>query len=156
MIAATLRQVLTATGYLPDGQPASGLRFGQVAQPLRPNRNFSPDALWCSPSSLTIYFKFEPITPADEVVSEWRREVWNEGFAPLLWVVSPKRIALYNGFGTPVEKNDAEKHLIRSFENIESSLAQLDALAGRLSIETGLFWEQVKKVDRKTSVDQKL
>ena len=156
MSAATLRQVLAATGYLPDGQPAPGLRFGQDAQPLRPNRNFSPDALWRSPSSLTIYFKFEPITPADEVVSEWRREVWNEGFAPLLWVVSPKRIALYNGFGTPVEKNDAEKHLIRSFENIESSLAQLDALAGRLSIETGLFWEQAKKVDRKTSVDQKL
>ena len=156
MSAATLQQVLAATGYLPDGHPAPGLRFGQVAQPLRPNRKFSPDALWRSPSALTVYFKFEPITPADEVVSEWRREVWNEGFAPLLWVVSPKRIALYNGFGTPVEKNDAEKHLIRSFENIESSLAQLDALAGRLSIETGLFWEQVKKVDRKTSVDQKL
>ncbi len=156
MSAATLQQVLAATGYLPDGQPAAGLHLGQDAQSLRRRRDFSPDALWRSPSSLTVYFKFEQTTPTDELVSKWRREVWNEGFAPLLWVVSPERIDLYNGFGTPVKEGDAQKHLIRSFKNIEASLGELDALAGRLSIETGLFWDRVTTVDRKTSVDQKL
>ena len=156
MSAATLQQVLAATGYLPDGQPAAGLHLGQDAQSLRRGRNFSPDALWRSPSSLTVYFKFEHTTPTDELVSKWRREVWNEGFAPLLWVVSPERIDLYNGFGAPVKEGDAQKHLIRSFRNIEASLSELDTLAGRLSIETGLFWERVTTVDRKTSVDQKL
>lgn len=156
MSAATLQQVLAATGYLPDGQPAAGLRLGQDARNLRHRRSFFPDALWRSPSSLTVYFKFEQTTPADERVSQWRREIWNEGFAPLLWVVSPERIDLYNGFGAPVKEGDAQKHLLHSFKNIETSLSELDALAGRLSIETGQFWAQATAVDRKTSVDQRL
>ena len=156
MSAATLQQVLAATGYLPDGKPAAGLHLGQDARSLRRGRDFSPDALWRSPSSLTVYFKFEQTTPVDERVSQWRREIWNEGFAPLLWVVSPERIDLYNGFGAPVKEGDAQKHLIRSFKNIETSLSELDALAGRLSIETGQFWAQATAVDRKSSVDQRL
>lgn len=156
MSAATLQQVLAATGYFPDGQPAPGLHLDQEVRELRRGRNFSPDALWRSPSALTVYFKFEPTTPSDEQVSQWRREVWNEGFCPLLWVVSPERINLYNGFGTPLKEGDAQKHRIATFQNIDASLSKLDALAGRLSIETGQFWEQAKTVDRKTSVDQKL
>lgn len=156
MSAANLEHVLSATGYLPDGQPAVGLRLGAEAQAARRRRTFTPDAMWRSTSSLTVYFKFEQHTPSDDVVSQWRREVWNEGFAPLLWVISPQRIDLYNGFGAPVKEGDAQKHLIRRFENIEASLSELDELAGRLAIETGQFWTQVPTVDRKTSVDQKL
>lgn len=156
MSIATLQQVLAATGYLPDGLPAPGLHLGQDAQGLRRRRNFSPDALWRSPSSLTVYFKFAQTVPGDELVSKWRREVWNEGFAPLLWVVSPERIDLYNGFGMPVKDGDAQRHLIRSFRNVAASLSELDALAGRLSIETGHVWNQVTEIDSKTSVDQKL
>ncbi len=156
MTAATLEQVLAATGFLPDGQPAAGLRLGNDAQASRRGRTFTPDALWRSASALTVYFKFEETSPADDVVSQWRREVWNEGFAPLLWVISPQRIDLYNGFGTPVKDGDAQKHLIGRFETIEASLHRLDELAGRLAIETGQFWAQVPTVDRKTSVDQKL
>ncbi|GAB4360724.1 MAG: N-6 DNA methylase [Gammaproteobacteria bacterium] len=156
MNTATLEQVLAATGYLPDGHPAPGLRLGAEAQSSRHGRVFVPDALWRSTSSLTVYFKFEQSAPADDLVSQWRREVWNEGFAPLLWVISPQRIDLYNGFGTPVKEGDAQRHLIRRFENIEASLHELDELAGRLAIETGQFWVQVPAIDRKTSVDQKL
>lgn len=156
MSSASLQQVLEATGYFPDGKAATGLHLGQDARNLRRGRDFVPDALWRSPSALTVYFKFEEVQPAEELVSKWRREVWNEGFAPLLWVVSPERIDLYNGFGTPLEKGDAQKHLLRTFENIDGSLTELDALAGRLSIETGQFWAQATVVDRKTSVDQKL
>ena len=156
MSASTLRQVLAATGYLPDGQPVTGLQLGQNLQHLRRGRDFSPDAIWRNPSSLTVYFKFEQTTPADELVGQWRREVWNEGFAPLLWVVSPERIDLYNGFGAPIKEGDAQKHRIYSFKNIEASLVELDALAGRLAIETGQFWAQATAIDRKTSVDQRL
>ncbi|HAF43542.1 MAG TPA: SAM-dependent methyltransferase [Gallionellaceae bacterium] len=155
MNTPTLQQVLAATGYFPDGQPAVGLQLGPDAQRSH-GRNFSPDALWRSPSAFTIYFKFAQKTPTDEQVSEWRREIWNEGFAPLLWIVSPQSIDLYNGFGTPINEGDAKKHLIRTFKNVEASLGELDALAGRLSMETGRFWEQVTAIDRKTSVDQKL
>jgi N-6 DNA Methylase len=156
MSTVSFEQVLTATGYFTDGQPAPGLHLGEDAQSLRRGRGFSPDALWRSPSALTVYFKFELTTPTDQLVSEWRREIWNEGFAPLLWVISPARIDLYNGFGTPTKEDDAQRHLIRTFENIDSSLRELDALAGRLSIETGQFWLKATTVDRKTSVSQKL
>lgn len=156
MNTATLEQVLAATGYFPDKQPAAGLYLGQNAHGQRRGRDFTPDALWRSPSALTVYFKFEQTPPADELVSQWRREIWNEGFAPLLWVISPERIDLYNGFGAPVKEGDAQKHLIRRFQNVDASLQQLDALAGRLAFETGQFWAQTPTVDRKTSVDQKL
>ena len=156
MSATTLEQVLAATGFLPDGQPAPGLLLGTDAQVSRRGRAFTPDALWRSTSSLTVYFKFEQNAPAESVIGQWRREVWNEGFAPLLWVISPQCVELYNGFGTPFEKGDAQKHLIGRFETIEASLNQLDELAGRLAIETGQFWAQVPAVDRRTSVDQKL
>lgn len=59
---------------------------------------------------------------------DWHREIWNEGFAPLLWVVSPTRIDLYNGFGTPSQGDNARENLIRSFENVEASLREADAL----------------------------
>lgn len=152
----SLRRVLTATGYFPDGQPATGLQFGSGIERPRRGRLFVPDALWRSRSALTVYFKFETEFPDELVVSRWRREIWNEGFAPLLWVISPERIDLYNGFGTPASEKDAQKHLIRTFKNIDAALHELDALAGRLSMVTGQFWEQVTTVDRKTSVDQKL
>jgi len=156
MSAVTLDHVLAATGYFPDGKPAAGLRLGSDATACRRGRIFMPDALWKSASSLTIYFKYEQSPPSDKVVSQWRREIWNEGFAPLLWVISPQRIDLYNGFGTPVKDNDAQQHLIGRFETIEASLRELDELAGRLAFETDQFWVKVPNVDRKTSVDQKL
>lgn len=156
MSGATLKQVLEATGYYPDGQPAPGLCLGEKARAQRRGKDFAPDASWRSASSLIIYFKFEDKPPQDEVVSQWRREIWNEGFAPLLWIISPERIDLYNGFGLPQREGDAQKHLIQTFKNVEASLAELDALAGRLALETGQFWAQATKVDRKNSVDQKL
>jgi hypothetical protein len=156
MSSASLAQVLEATGYFPDGQPAPGLRLGEDAQNSRHGRDFSPDALWRSPSSLTVYFKFEIAQPSEDLVSKWRREIWNEGFAPLLWVISPERIDLYNGFGAPLQDGDARENLIRTFANVEASLNEVDLLAGRLSLETGQFWQNITTIDRKTSVDHKL
>lgn len=151
-MSALLRDVLAATGYLPDGAPAEGLTFA----PGNRRGAFQPDASWISPSSLTVYFKQQSTPPSESEIAQWRREIWNEGFAPLLWVVSPERIDLFNGFGKPLRDGDAATHLLRSFQNIEASLAALDAFAGRLAIETGQFWVQAPQVDRKTSVDQQL
>ena len=156
MSATTLEEVLAGTGYFPDGEPVAALQLGADARNFRRGRVFMPDALWRSPCSLTVYFKFEQSPPSDDLVSQWRREVWNEGFAPLLWVISPERVDLYNGFSAPVEEGDAQRHLIRSFENIDASLCALDAFAGRLAIETGQFWAQAPTINRKSSVDQKL
>ena len=154
-----IRQALAATGYMPGGEPARGLLLEDEARSARRHGAvFAPDALWSSESALRVYFKAEPEPPANEDVSRWRQEIWNEGFAPLLWVVSPQRVDLYNGFGAPTRASDAEDHRLGTFENIESQLRELDALAGRLAMETGRFWahESAAAVNRKTAVDRKL
>jgi len=152
----SLADLLHATGYYPDGAPAPGLLFGEAASLHRRGHDFKPDAMWRSSSSLSVYFKFEEKVPPTEVVATWRREIWNEGFAPLLWVICPERIDLYNGFGAPILEHDAEENRIRTFAVVESSLREADALAGRLSIETGQLWQNFATIDRKTSVDHRL
>ena len=122
----------------------------------RRTRQFTPDALWRSDSAVTVHFKYEPDVPADDRVAAWRREIWNQGFAPLLWVVSPERIDLYNGFGRPRASGDAAAHRLRTFRTVEHALDELDAFAGRLAMETGRFWRQADAVDRRTSVDRQL
>ena len=151
--------VLEATGYLTHGEPAHGVHLGEDARGKYRTRDFRPDALWTSESSLTVYFKFvKPEVPSDDQVAGWRREIWNQGFAPLLWVISPEKIEIYNGFGLPQKTGDTDAHRLSTFKRIESELDKLDAFAGRLSMETGRFWEEpiAHRVDRKTCVDQRL
>ena len=156
MSAEPLSRVLEATGYLTGDDPAPGVRLGADAQNGRRGRQFAPDALWRGPTATTVYFKYADVRPDDLTLSAWHREVWNEGFAPLLWIVSPESIALYNGFSRPLSDHDAQRHLLRTFGVIEQQLIELDNLAGRLAMETGQFWLRSEKVNRKTSVDEQL
>lgn len=132
-----LQRILEATGYLTDGEPAPGVRVGPDAQGLRRGRQFTPDALWRGPTATTVYFKYTSARPDNVTLSSWHREVWNEGFAPLLWIVSPQAIELYNGFSRPTSDHDVQQHLLRTFEAVETQLIELDHLAGRLAMETG-------------------
>jgi hypothetical protein len=150
MTAPILRKVLEATGYVADGIPAQGVLIDDDARRGRRGRFFEPDALWRGQSSLTVYFKSAEAEPSDELVASWRQEVWNEGFAPLLWVVSPDRVDLYNGFGRPLPSADAARNRLATFEAIESSLEQLDALAGRPP------WKRVSSGSRPRASIEKL
>ena len=156
MTAEALHDVLEATGYLANGQPAHGVLLGEDARGRHRTRDFSPDALWRGDSALTVYFKHEQEPPSDKQVSMWRREIWNQGFAPLLWVISPTKIDLYNGLGRPQETGDANTYRLRTFKRIEEELEKLDAFAGRLVMETGQFWQKTPAVNRTTSVDRQL
>ena len=157
METQVLNEVLEATGYTANGEPAPGVYLNEKAHArCRRGREFLPDALWRSDSALTVYFKSEPEVPSEEKIARWRREIWNQGFSPLLWVVSPRRIDLYNGFAQPLKTGDASTHRLRTFQKIENELDDLDAYAGRLAMETGRFWQQADNVDRSASVDRKL
>ena len=151
-----LISALEATGYLAAGQPAHGVALGQNAFQGCRWRSFAPDAMWQSESSLRVYFKSVPSVPSQEDIGNWRREVWNEGRAPLMWIVSPQRIDLYNGFSRPLGDGDAARSKIGTFRLIADDLARLDALAGRISMETGQFWRKTAGVNKKGSVDVQL
>lgn len=156
MTVSVLYEVLEATGYFIDGEPAHGVSLSENVGEQSRFRNFSPDARWQSVSALTVYFKYESEDPPEEQVATWQREIWNHGFAPLLWVISPERIAIYNGFSRPREAENAAAHRLKSFRRIETELDRLDALAGRLAMETGEFWRQAPDVDRRKCVDRQL
>ena len=162
MIAEPLRRALEATGYLVNGEPAApsvilGVGGGSGADTRsRGSPSFQPEVQWRSSTSLSVYFKYVPETPRAEDVGRWQKEVWNRGFAPLLWIVSPDRIDLYNGFGLPQTANDVEKNRLDTFHHIEAHLQRLDALAGRLAMETGQFWRREPRVNREHSVDRRL
>ena len=156
MTEPILFEVLEATGYVADGEPAHGVCLSAPAGEQSRFRDFSPDALWRSESALTVYFKYEREDPSQERIAVWQREIWNYGFAPLLWVISPESIAIYNGFSRPREAGNAAAHLLDSFGRIEGELDRLDALAGRLAMETGEFWRQAPAVHRRTCVDRQL
>ena len=158
MASLALSEVLEATGFLSEGEPAAGVLLGRKAAAKFRGRHLHPDAVWTAPSRLTIYFKDVPRAPDPEEVAQWRKDAWNHGFAPLLWVVSPNRIDLYNGFARPSSVGDADATRLATFKGIESELAKLDAIAGRLAMETGAFWESplAAAVDRRDRVDQQL
>ena len=159
MIAEPLAHVLEAAGYLADGAPAAPSvqlleREGHDQVP-----SFQPDAWWRSnpdaddhgTGSLTVYFKYVQ-EPNKARIAEWQREVWNRGFSPLLWLVCPDRVELYNGFGIPQGPEGAAANLLETFDRVDAELAKLDTIAGRLAMETGQFWEQAPRVTRATSV----
>lgn len=157
MIAEPLQRVLEATGYLHLGQQcAPGVRMGEAAQEHRRGRRFRPDACWEGQSELRVYFKYIEDDISDETIATWRLEIWNEARSPLFWTVSPRRTVLYNAFGKPQQEDDAEANRLKTFENTASDLKKLDSFAGQLAMETGQFWQNEPRVNRKTGVDQQL
>lgn len=172
MIPEPLNRALEATGYLVDGDVAApsvtllGESYGRPPSDTAPQAwlpSFKPDALWRSdpeiyawgPSStdLTVYFKFVE-EPAQAPLAKWQQEIWNRGFSPLLWVICPDRIDLYNGFGPP-QRTDADQNRLDRFPFADAELARLDNLAGRLAMETGRFWQR-STVSRQTGVGKSL
>lgn len=165
MIAEPLGHVLEATGYLANGASAapSVALAGTGAHARLPS--FGPDAWWRSngdagrlgggTGGLTVYFKYVD-DPKNVPVSEWQLEIWNQGFSPLLWLVSPERIEIYNGFGTPRGPDEANANRLHTFRCVDAELVRLDTLAGRLAMETGQFWRTESRVSRETSVDKRL
>ena len=158
MTTQPLHKVLEATGYLDARGPVPGVSLEQDARRARTSSNFEPDATWCGRSSLKVYFKCQSSPPSEDDVAEWRQEIWNEGTVPLLWVISPDKIDIYNGFARPRGPGDAKSHRIRTFKHTKHDLKELDRAAGRLAMETDRFWQHsmARTVNRRTSVDRLL
>ena len=169
MIAEPLSRVLESTGYLVAGKPAApSVSLVNGGGPRR-LRSLRPDAMWRSTATgrmngadgavdLSTFFKYAgTATDAMGAVAGWQQDVWNHGFAALLWVVWADRVEIYNGFGRPRPTGEEGANLLGTFDLGDSDLAALDSFAGRLTMETGEFWvRQGHRVDRKTGVDAQL
>ena len=156
-LAEPLRRVLRATGYFgPNDEPAASTVTICNGDERR-RGTLKPDVSWCH-NNLKAHFKFQE-NPAPEVVGGWQQEVWNEGSVPLLWLVEPRQTTLYNGFATP-QGTVAKPLDTFAYEAPTGTpglgLPDLSARAGRLSMETGRFWQEEKRVNRRHAVDTRL
>ena len=80
----------------------------------------APDAIYEIGGIPQIYFKGLN-EPSSEQFAQIHRFAWNRGDAPLLWVITPSHVRVYNAYSRPTDGDD-EKHLIDLLEDINQHL----------------------------------
>jgi hypothetical protein len=163
-------RVLQSTGYLgPEGQPAPGLlttdtpEAARLRAVLRDTRvGLKADAVFSAQNMPTSIFKDAgDVAPSEDEIGRWHEAAWNIGVAPLLWIITPTEVRLYDCYASPWRGTDlggAAQPLDRFDLAVDDRLRALDAMCGRLATETGAFWSSVigKKIDRQYRVDREL
>ena len=170
MRSAAFEKVLQATGYLGEkGRSAPGLTLaGEVADAkLRTILNddrvgLNADAVFSAHSAVTGIFKDAGDEQPDaEKIRFWHEAAWNIGAAPLLWIVTPTDVRLYDCYASPLVDGEApasppilDRFVIDSTERLRA----LDNACGRLATETGAFWSSAigSKISRRHRVDREL
>jgi hypothetical protein len=165
------QRVMEETGFYRNGVPTSGvieaaslrnnnqqlekrIKYSAVIDPEQINAT----AIFELSGSPCIYFtQLEQSNPDPRELARLHKLSWNHGLAPMLWVVTPTSVRLYNCYSEPTE-NNPESNLIELFENTEASLKRLNEYASRLQIESGEFWkwQNARQIDRKKRVDHVL
>jgi N-6 DNA Methylase len=169
MASTQFKQALTTTGYIEsNGKDAPGLvrsARGESAR-LRPvlldsRIGLNADAVFSVQGTPTAIFKDAGAkAPSNLEIQKWHEAAWNLGVAPLLWIITPTEIRLYDCYSSPPrDGGSAGTTPLESFalDNLER-LRSLDAMCGRLATETGAFWssEIGKRIDRRFRVDREL
>jgi N-6 DNA Methylase len=165
------QRVMEEAGFYRNGAPTSGvieaeslrndnqqlekrIKYSAVIDPEQINAT----AVFELSGSPCIYFtQLDQSDPDPKELARLHKLSWNHGLAPMLWVVTPTSVRLYNCYSEPTQ-NNPESNLIALFENTEASLKQLSDHASRLQLESGEFWQwqNAKQIDRKKRVDRVL
>lgn len=170
MGSAAFTRALTATGYLlPDGRPTPGLVRpgedigGRLRAVLSDHRvGLQADAVFSAQSVPTAIFKDAGDKPPSErQIAQWHEAAWNVGVAPLLWIITPTDVRLYDCYSSPAKESPeqiAAKPLDVFSLQAEDRLRSLDAMCGRYATETGAFWSSAigQRIDRRCRVDRQL
>jgi len=171
MGSAAFTKVLTATGYLlPDGRPAPGLVRAVKdagAQRLRAVLSDSrvglqAEAVFSAQSVPTAIFKDAgDEAPSEQQIAGWHEAAWNVAVAPLLWIITPTDVRLYDCYASPA-KGSSQQIKTDPLEvfslQAEDRLRSLDVMCGRYATETGAFWSSSigQRIDRRHRVDRQL
>lgn len=169
MSSPAFKKVLEAAGYLtPTGKAAPGFVAADDSSSAKLKRVFADDriglnadAVFTAQHTPTSIFKDageQP--PSHEDVTRWHEAAWNIAVAPLLWIVTPTEVRLYDCYAAPTrEVGTTEPSPLDCFA-LDSSdrLRALDAMCGRLATETGAFWSSAvgARIDRRHRVDRDL
>ena len=169
MTSAPFQRVLEATGYLtPTGESAPGLMMADGATSAKLKAVFADervglqaDAVFAAQAKPTSIFKDAGTrNPSIEDLKHWHEAAWNLAVAPLLWIVTPTDIRLYDcyrsseaGAGTRTAV-PLDRFVLDSAERMRT----LDGMCGRLATETGAFWSSAigARINRRHRVDRDL
>src|SRR5579863_3761704 len=117
MSSSAFQRALTSTGYLmPDGSPVPGLARADKAAGSRLRPIFSDtrvglhaDAVFTAQNTPIAIFKDAgDALPTEQQISVWHEAAWNVGLAPLLWIVTPTDIRLYDCYASPLKETLAQ------------------------------------------------
>lgn len=170
MGSTAFTKALTATGYLlPNGSPVPGLALaGEDAGPrlravLSDSRvGLEAEAVFSAQSVPTAIFKDAGNeAPSDRQIAQWHEAAWNVGVAPLLWIITPTDVRLYDCYASPTREKPeqvATDPLGVFSLQAEDRLRSLDGMCGRYATETGAFWSSAigQRIDRRHRVDREL
>ncbi len=115
------------------------------------------DAIYFAGDYPFIYFR--TISEEQELtikeIAEIQRKIWNEGQAPLLFVISPKKIHIYDCFARPSDSENELPHELVSY-NIENDKfpQELEDNFNQEEIDTGKFWKN--SIGTQISTDNKV
>lgn len=169
MTSRAFNRVLKATGYLTDdGNPVPGLTRSADADATRlrvvlrdDSVGLHADAAFTTQGAVAAIFKDAgDHSPTDDEIRSWHEAAWNVGVAPLLWVITPTDVRLYNCYASPArDETHSTTYPIDQFTiDVEERIRALDTMCGRLATETGAFWSSIvgSKIDRRHRVDREL
>lgn len=165
-VAIAVDRALAETGYLRGRQGgdlvlADGLRTYYNATTLRLEPAFSQraglmaDAVYETDEGPQLIIK--GVRDGDGPVKEIREKAWNLSLAPLLWIVTPVEVRVYDAYrGVGEDKDHAPLGTYRI--DVAADMAALDAACGRFSVDTGAFWTSgiAKEINRSSRVDRVL
>ena len=169
MTSAPFRRALEATGYLTaSGRAAPGLIVADDAASAKLKTVFADervglqaDAVFTAQATPTSIFKDAGASsPSTDDLKLWHEAAWNLAVAPLLWIVTPTDIRLYDCYVLP-EAGAGESTpdpLDRFVLDSAERLRTLDGMCGRLATESGAFWSSAvgAKINRRHRVDRDL
>ncbi len=168
MRSFAFERTLRATGYLDDVGPVKGLLTdpGEAGPRLGPAMasdrvGLAAGAIFSAQGAPISLFKDSgDREPTRQEESRWHEAAWNLGIAPLLWVVSPTTVRLYDCYAPELpDRGVLDGGPIATYRiNADADLRRLDGQCGRLVTETGAFWRSRlgSRIDRRFRVDQQL
>ncbi len=110
MSSAAFKRALGATGYLtPSGGPAPGLISADDVASANLKRVFADervglkaDGVFAAQNTPASIFKDAGTRePSIDDMKRWHEAAWNIGVAPLLWIITPTSVRLYDCYASP-------------------------------------------------------
>lgn len=166
-------RVMEQTGFFNNGKPVVSVLDVDILRDkkyfdkrikydsiLDPNK-LNASAIFELSGSPCIYFRrFDQNEPDLPELARLHKLAWNHGLAPMMWVVTPTKVIIFNCYSKPTleDERDLSSHVVGDFENTLEGLRKLNEFSGRIEIESGRFWSQEKArdINRRQRVDATL